>query len=162
MREEKGAVAENGSKKASGEDAAFDFGVRVMVQNRMTAAGYYGQVLGAADAHTYNSVEAAGTASDRPTSAYRRPWAKATGSSAPLRQPAPSCSGNCLSSQTAPTLITAFPIRDASPLWQGNRVLIRNKQNSANPQILERLGTSKTTSGSGRSRDLTDSCSPRS
>ncbi len=50
VREERGAVAENGSEKASGEAVAFDFGVRVIAQNRMTAAGYYGQILGSADA----------------------------------------------------------------------------------------------------------------
>ena len=58
VREERGAVAENGSEKASGEDVAFGFGVRVIAQNRMTAAGYYGQILGTADADNRDKIEA--------------------------------------------------------------------------------------------------------
>ena len=56
VREERGAVAENGNEKASGEDVAFDFGVRVIAQDRMSAAGYYGQILGAADAVNIEAV----------------------------------------------------------------------------------------------------------
>ena len=56
VREERGAVAENGNEKASGADVAFGFGVRVIAQNRMTAAGYYGQILGAADADNIEAV----------------------------------------------------------------------------------------------------------
>ena len=56
VREEKGAYAENGSEKASGEDTAFDFGVRVIAGDRMSAAGYYGQILGAADLDSIEAV----------------------------------------------------------------------------------------------------------
>ncbi len=49
VREERGAYAENGMERASGEDTAFSFGVRVIADYRMSAAGYYGQILGAAD-----------------------------------------------------------------------------------------------------------------
>ena len=34
VKEEKGAVAENGSEKTSGEDYSFDFGVRVIAGGR--------------------------------------------------------------------------------------------------------------------------------
>ena len=60
VREEKGAYAENGSEKASGEDVAFDLGVRVLAQQRMTAAGYYGQILGAADLDNIEAIVWAG------------------------------------------------------------------------------------------------------
>ena len=56
VREEKGASAENGSERASGEDTAFDFGVRVIAGGRYPAAGYYGRILGAADAVNIESV----------------------------------------------------------------------------------------------------------
>ena len=56
VREEKGAMAENGIEKASSEDYVFDFGVRVIAGARMTAAGYFGQILGAADASNIESV----------------------------------------------------------------------------------------------------------
>ena len=49
IKEEKGAVAEDGSEKASSEDYTFDFGVRVIAGGRATAPGYFGQVLGSAD-----------------------------------------------------------------------------------------------------------------
>ncbi|NQW23228.1 MAG: TldD/PmbA family protein [SAR202 cluster bacterium] len=49
IREEKGAVAENGAEKASSEDYAFDFGVRVIAGGRINAAGYFGRVLGTTD-----------------------------------------------------------------------------------------------------------------
>ncbi len=49
VKEEKGAVAENGNEKMSAEDYAFDFGVRVIAGGRATAPGYYGKVLGATD-----------------------------------------------------------------------------------------------------------------
>ena len=49
VREEKGAVAENGNEKASGEDYSFDFGVRVIAGGRAAAPGYYGRVLGTTD-----------------------------------------------------------------------------------------------------------------
>ena len=49
VKEEKRGSAENGVEKAGSEDVSFDFGVRVIAQERMSAAGFYGQVLGAAD-----------------------------------------------------------------------------------------------------------------
>ena len=56
VKEEKGAVAENGSEKASAEDYTFDFGVRVLAGDRATAPGYFGQVLGSADAGRIDQV----------------------------------------------------------------------------------------------------------
>ena len=50
IRAEQSAAAENGSPRASGATTAFDFGVRVIAGGRHPAAGYYGQILGAADA----------------------------------------------------------------------------------------------------------------
>tara|TARA_B100000029_G_scaffold174475_3_gene171331 strand:+ start:762 stop:2342 length:1581 start_codon:yes stop_codon:yes gene_type:complete len=49
VREEKGAVAENGAEKASSEDYAFDFGVRAISGGRGKSSGFYGRVLGATD-----------------------------------------------------------------------------------------------------------------
>jgi len=49
VREEKGAVAENGAEKASSEDYAFDFGVRAIAGGRTSASGYFGKVLGTTD-----------------------------------------------------------------------------------------------------------------
>jgi len=56
VREEKGAVAENGNEKASSEDYSFDFGVRAIAGTRMSAAGYYGRILGSADAANIEAV----------------------------------------------------------------------------------------------------------
>ena len=56
VREEQGAMAENGNEKASGEDYAFDFGVRAVAGGQTSAAGYYGRVLGAADADNLEAV----------------------------------------------------------------------------------------------------------
>ena len=56
VREEKGGAAENGIEKYSSENVAFDFGVRTIAHERMSAAGYYGQVLGAADLDRIESV----------------------------------------------------------------------------------------------------------
>jgi TldD protein len=56
VKEGKGAVAENGSEKASSEDYVFDFGVRVIAGTRLSAPGYYGRILGSADA---DNIEAA-------------------------------------------------------------------------------------------------------
>ena len=56
VKEEKGAVAENGNEKASAEDYAFDFGVRVIAGGRVASPGYYGGVLGAADAGRIQQV----------------------------------------------------------------------------------------------------------
>ena len=50
VREEKGAMAENGNEKASAEDYIFDFGVRAIAGAKISAAGYFGQILGVADA----------------------------------------------------------------------------------------------------------------
>ena len=49
VREEKGAVAENGTPKGSTEDYIFDLGVRVIAGAKEVAAGYYGRILGSAD-----------------------------------------------------------------------------------------------------------------
>ena len=56
IKEEKGAVAENGGEKASSEDYTFDFGVRVISGGRTRAPGYFGQVLGSADAPRIEQV----------------------------------------------------------------------------------------------------------
>ena len=56
VKEEKGAVAENGSEKASSEDYSFDFGVRVIAGGRLSASGYYGRILGSADAGNIEEV----------------------------------------------------------------------------------------------------------
>ena len=56
IKEEKGAVAENGNEKMSGEDYAFDFGVRVIAGGRATAPGYYGKVLGSTDTDRIQEV----------------------------------------------------------------------------------------------------------
>ena len=56
VKEEKGAVAENGSEKASSEDYSFDFGVRVIAGGRLSAPSYYGRILGAADADNIENV----------------------------------------------------------------------------------------------------------
>ena len=56
IREEQSAAAENGSPRASGVTTAFDFGVRVIAGGRPPAAGYYGQILGAADAAHIESI----------------------------------------------------------------------------------------------------------
>ncbi|MCH8279839.1 MAG: TldD/PmbA family protein [Chloroflexi bacterium] len=56
VREEKGAVAENGHEKASSEDYVFDFGVRAIAGSRVTAAGYYGRILGSTDADNIETV----------------------------------------------------------------------------------------------------------
>ena len=60
IKEEKGAVAENGSEKASSEDYTFDFGVRVIAGGRIAAPGYFGQVLGSADVVRIEQVVWAG------------------------------------------------------------------------------------------------------
>ena len=56
VREEKGAVAENGTPKASAEDYIFDLGVRVIAGARDSAAGYFGRILGSADASNIESI----------------------------------------------------------------------------------------------------------
>jgi TldD protein len=47
--EGKYAAAENGASKSSGDDYGFAFGIRVLAGHRMTAPGYFGRSLGAAD-----------------------------------------------------------------------------------------------------------------
>jgi len=54
VKEEKGAMAENGHEKASAEDATTDFGVRVI--SGAGAAGYYGGILGVSDLENIESV----------------------------------------------------------------------------------------------------------
>jgi TldD protein len=49
VSEGKFAGAENGEAKSSGDDYAFAFGIRVLAGSRMTAPGYFGRGLGAAD-----------------------------------------------------------------------------------------------------------------
>ena len=56
VREDKGALAENGNEKASAEDYVFDFGVRAIAGARKSASGFYGRILGAADADNIESV----------------------------------------------------------------------------------------------------------
>ena len=57
IKEEKGAVAENGSEKMSSEDYVFDFGVRVLAGDKgTTAPGYYGKILGEADTDRVEQV----------------------------------------------------------------------------------------------------------
>ena len=58
--EGKGAAAENGMDKLSSEDYGFSFGVRVIAGEKMTAAGYFGQQLGAADLPRLQRVLRAG------------------------------------------------------------------------------------------------------
>ncbi|HYB44204.1 MAG TPA: TldD/PmbA family protein, partial [Candidatus Methylomirabilis sp.] len=43
------ASAENGAPRASGENSAFAFGIRVLAGHRAIAPGYFGRVLGTAD-----------------------------------------------------------------------------------------------------------------
>jgi TldD protein len=58
--EGKGAAAENGMDKFSGEDYGFSFGVRVIAGEKMAAAGYFGQQLGTADLPRLQRVLRAG------------------------------------------------------------------------------------------------------
>ena len=55
-KEEKRGSAENGTEKASSEDVSFNFGVRVIVRHKMSAAGFFGQVLGTADLERIEAV----------------------------------------------------------------------------------------------------------
>jgi len=72
--EGKGAAAENGMDKFSGEDYGFSFGVRVIAGEKMAAAGYFGQQLGAADLPRLQRVLRAGIGH-----AYERALASAQG-----------------------------------------------------------------------------------
>ena len=56
VREEKGAVAENGAEKSSSEDYAFDFGVRAIAGGRTSSSGYYGRILGTSDLDRLEAV----------------------------------------------------------------------------------------------------------
>ena len=76
VREAKGAASENGQEKASAEDYNFDFGVRAIAGGRTAAAGYYGRVLGAADADNLEAVVWAGL-----QQAYQRARANAANKS---------------------------------------------------------------------------------
>ena len=49
VSEGKGAVAENGMDKFSGEDYGFAFGVRVLAGDRITSPGFFGELIGTAD-----------------------------------------------------------------------------------------------------------------
>src|SRR5690349_18075611 len=70
--EGKFAGAENGEAKASGDDYAFAFGIRVLAGSRMSAPGYFGRGLGAADLVDLARVLREGLAA-----AYRRAMANA-------------------------------------------------------------------------------------
>ena len=74
VREEKWGSAENGEAKASSEDVTLDFGVRLIAQERMSAAGFYGQALGAADLDRIESIvwEGIGQAHQRARSNARK------------------------------------------------------------------------------------------
>ena len=66
------ATAENGAPKASGDDCALAFGIRVLAGNRMIAPGYFGRGLGVADlAHLEQILR------DGLLAAYRRAMANA-------------------------------------------------------------------------------------
>ena len=56
VKEEKGAVAENGNEKMSAEDYTFDFSVRVIAGGKVAAPGYYGRVLGTIDTDRIGEV----------------------------------------------------------------------------------------------------------
>jgi TldD protein len=49
ISEGKAAVAENGMDKYSGEDYGFAFGVRVIAGDKVSAPGYFGELVGSAD-----------------------------------------------------------------------------------------------------------------
>jgi TldD protein len=70
--EGKRAMAENGAAKLSADDDRCAFGVRALAGDRMVGAGYFGQILGAADLHRLDAVLREGI--DR---AYRRARANA-------------------------------------------------------------------------------------
>jgi TldD protein len=56
FKEEKGAMSENGQPKASAEDVAFDFGVRVIAGGKTASPGYYGKILGPSDIKDIETV----------------------------------------------------------------------------------------------------------
>ena len=105
VREEKGAVAENGDPKAGGEDYSFDFGIRAISGPSLSrgptpaAAGYYGRVLGQADAANIEAIvrdgleqahqRAAASAAQKESARRRFPLLGASLADAPLA-PVPS------------------------------------------------------------------------
>ena len=66
------ATAENGAPKGSGDDCALAFGIRVLAGRRMTAPGYFGRGLGAADLSHLEQILRDGL-----DAAYRRAMANA-------------------------------------------------------------------------------------
>ena len=72
VKEEKGAVSENCQAKASAEDYAFDFGVRVIAGGRAPSPGYYGRILGPSDVDNIDRIVWEGI-----LEAYRRARANA-------------------------------------------------------------------------------------
>jgi len=72
VSEGKFAAAENGCAKSSGDDYAFAFGVRVLAGSRMSAPGYFGRGLGAADVPELTRLLREGL-----LAAYRRAMANA-------------------------------------------------------------------------------------
>lgn len=72
VSEGKFAGAENGEAKVSGDDYAFAFGIRVLAGSRMSAPGYFGRGLGAADLVNLARVLREGL-----EAAYRRAMANA-------------------------------------------------------------------------------------
>jgi len=72
VSEGKFAGAENGEAKSSGDDYAFAFGIRVLAGSRMSAPGYFGRGLGAADLVSLARVLREGL-----EAAYRRAMANA-------------------------------------------------------------------------------------
>jgi TldD protein len=72
VSEGKFASSENGAARSSGDDYGFAFGIRVLAGDRMTAPGYFGRGLGAADlAHLEQILK------DGLLTAYRRAMANA-------------------------------------------------------------------------------------
>ena len=96
VREEKGAVAENGNAKAGGEDYSFDFGVRAISGDRTSAAGYYGRLLGQSDADNIETVVWEGL-----EEAHRRARASAV-QKEQMRQRHPLLGGSLGESELAP------------------------------------------------------------
>jgi TldD protein len=66
------AAAENGGAKASGDDRALAFGIRVLAGHRMISPGYFGRGLGAADLAHLDEILRDGL-----LAAYRRAMANA-------------------------------------------------------------------------------------
>ena len=102
VREEKGAVAENGDPKAGSEDYSFDFGIRAISgasgggPQRASAAGYYGRVLGQSDAANIEAVVWEGL-----EQAHRRAQASAAQKEG-MRQRYPLLGGSLSDSELAP------------------------------------------------------------